>query len=105
MVYVTHRRVKRTQLYLDEEMARLLAAESRRRGTTVSALVRDAVVKGYGRQAEEDRGAIIERLAGIWEGRRSIGADFLRRVRRSARPARWAGGAGGKVPPRHRRHH
>jgi hypothetical protein len=36
-----HHRVKRTQLYLDEETARVLAAESR--GTTVSRLVRDAV--------------------------------------------------------------
>jgi len=38
--------VRRTQLYLDEEMIRLLAAESRRRGTTMAALVRDAVAQG-----------------------------------------------------------
>jgi hypothetical protein len=47
--------VRRTQLYLDEEMSRLLAAESRRRGTTVSWLVRDAVAARYGTRAASDR--------------------------------------------------
>jgi hypothetical protein len=105
MTYTTG--VKRTQLYLDEEMARLLAAEGRRRGTTVSELVRDAIVRRYGRQAKEDRGAIIERLAGVWADRKDIGDgdDFVRRMRRSARPSRWGGGRGGEVSSRHRRHH
>jgi hypothetical protein len=99
--------MKRTQLYLDEEMARLLAAESRRRGTTVSALVRDAVLKGYGRHAEQDRGEIIERLAGVWADHPDLGSskEFVRRERRSTRPARWGQGRSGKVPPRHRRPH
>jgi hypothetical protein len=99
--------MKRTQLYLEEEMARLLAAESRRRGTTVSALVRDAVVKGYGRQGRDDRAGIIERLAGVWADRQDLGSsgDFVRRVRRSSRSERWGRGRGGTVSPRHRRHH
>ena len=99
--------MKRTQLYLDEEMARLLAAESRRRRTTISALVRDAVERGYGRRTGEDRGATIDRLAGVWRDRKDLGSGdaMLRRLRRSTRTVRWMGGAGGEVPPRHRRHH
>jgi len=106
-MYAIHRQMRRTQLYLDEEMARRLAAESRRRGTTVSELVRDALVRGYGRGAREDRGAIIDRLAGVWSGRTDLGATatLVRRLRRSARPKRWRRGDGGKVSPRHGRHH
>jgi len=98
--------VRRTQLYLDEEMIRLLAAESRRRGTTMAALVRDAVAQGYGRARPNERSAIIDRLAGMWGDRSDLGstARAVRRLRESVRSERWKG-AGGQVPPRHRRHH
>jgi hypothetical protein len=106
-MYTIHRQVRRTQLYLDEDMARLLAAESRRRGTTVSWLVRDAVATQYGRQPGGDRSAIIGRLAGVWAGRDDIGRteEIVRRERRSRRSQRWVGRRGGEVPPRQRRHH
>jgi hypothetical protein len=95
--------VKRTQLYLDEEMSRLLAAESRRRGTTVSWLVRDAVATQYGRTTASERGAIIDRLAGVWKDRDGIAtASWLRNLRTSRRPERWGGG-GAEVPARQRR--
>jgi hypothetical protein len=99
--------MKRTQLYLDEEMSRLLTAESRRRGTTVSALVREAVASAYGRRDTDAGRAIIHRLAGVWAGHDTLGEtqDFVRSVRRSTRPERWATGARGKVSARHRHHH
>jgi Ribbon-helix-helix protein, copG family len=99
--------MKRTQLYLDEDMSRLLTAESRRRGTTVSALVREAVAATYARQDTEDRQAIIRRLAGVWADREDLGdtEEFVRSLRRSVRPERWTGGRSGKVSARHRRHH
>ena len=79
-MYVIHRMVRRMQLYLDDEMARLLTTESRRRGTAMSKLVRDAVAQQYGRQASNDRGAIIDRLASIWADREDLGntADMVR---------------------------
>lgn len=106
VVYGIHHGMKRTQLYLDEEMSRLLTAESRRRGTTVSALVREAVVATYGSGKTEDRGEIIDRLAGVWAGRDDIGdADaFVRDLRRSARPSRWTRETRA-LPARQRRHH
>jgi hypothetical protein len=99
--------MKRTQLYLDEEMSRMLAAESRRRRTTVSALVREAVLHRYGPAQSEERGSLIERLAGVWADRNDIGPGeaFVRRLRRSRRSERWSGKRGGKVPSRQRRHH
>jgi hypothetical protein len=99
--------MRRTQLYLDEECARLLAAESRRRGTTVSALVREAVDQAYGKDSAKDRHVLIERLAGIWSDRADL-ADtdaIVRSLRQSARPARWGGRQSGQVPARQRRRH
>ena len=83
--------MRRTQLYLDEECARILAAESRRRGTTVSALVREAVDQAYGKDSAKDRHVLIDRLAGVWSDRADLdkaGAVdvVVRALRQSARP-------------------
>ena len=106
-MYVIHRRMRRTQLYLDEEMSRLLTAESRRRGTTVSALVREAVAATYGRRSGDEGRTIIHRLAGVWADRDDLGdtEEFVRGLRRSTRAERWGQDRRGKVSPRHRRHH
>ncbi|HJW70902.1 MAG TPA: CopG family transcriptional regulator [Candidatus Binatia bacterium] len=96
--------MKRTQLYLDEEMSRLLAAESRQRGTTVSSLVRDAIATRYGTRAAPDRRAIIDRLAGVWKDRNNVDAErWLRGLRVSRRSERWGGGGDVAVPARQRR--
>ncbi|HUI27030.1 MAG TPA: CopG family transcriptional regulator [Candidatus Kryptonia bacterium] len=99
--------MKRTQLYLDEDLARRLAAESRRRRTTVSALVREAVAATYAGRAVEDRGAMIHRIAGVWADRTDLGDTeaFVRSLRRSERLQRTVRGAGAKVSARQRRHH
>lgn len=43
--------MKRTTVMLDDEVDARLRREARRRGTTVSALVRDAVEQAYGPEA------------------------------------------------------
>ena len=83
--------MRRTQLYLDEATAQLLAAESQRRGTTVSALVREAVAAAYARTRAEDRRDLIAELSGVWADRADV-ADVeahVRKLRRSARSERW----------------
>ncbi|HXQ22314.1 MAG TPA: CopG family transcriptional regulator [Candidatus Acidoferrales bacterium] len=99
--------MRRTQLYLDEEMSRTLTAESRRRGTTVSALVREAVAAAYGRPEAADRHAVIQRIAGVWADRDDIGDTdaFVRGLRRSARLERWTRGTRAPVSARQRRDH
>ena len=106
-MYVIHRHVRRTQLYLDEECARMLTAESRRRGTTISALVREAVDRAYGSGSTRDRTVIIDRLAGVWSDRADLrNPDRVVRVlRESKRPGRWGDSGGGQVPARQRRRH
>lgn len=108
-MYGIHRCMKRTQMYLDEAMSRLLAAESRRRGTTVSFLVREAVAAAYGNQPmDKDRANIIRRVAGVWEDRTDLPAtgELVRELRRSTRSARWKGGPGNaQISARQRRHH
>lgn len=95
-MYAIHREMKRTQLYLDEEMSRILAAESRRRKTTVSELVREAVATAYGERRRGDRAAIIRRLAGVWKDRADLAdaGSVVRSLRRSDRTARWRQDAG-----------
>ena len=100
MLYIVP--MKRTQMYLDEDLSRVLASESRRRGTTVSALVREAVAAAYGAARTTDRTEIIHRLAGVWADRDDLGDTdaFVRGLRRSERPQRWRRGKRGKVSAR-----
>lgn len=84
--------MKRTQLFLDETAAQMLAAESRRRGTTVSALVREVISAAYGSPDPSGRQDLIRELSGIWAGRTDLAAvdAHVRALRRSNRSKRWA---------------
>ena len=64
--------MKRTQLYLDEQMARMLAALSRQRGTTVSQLVRESVRETYMSRKEMDKVALAQQLSGVWRNRKDL---------------------------------
>ncbi|MBI1817847.1 MAG: ribbon-helix-helix protein, CopG family [Deltaproteobacteria bacterium] len=99
--------MKRTQLYLDEDSARRLAAESRRRRTTISELVREAVAATYGGRAVEDRSAVIRQMAGIWAERDDMTDSYayVRNLRRSERPQRSVARRRGQVSSRQRHHH
>ncbi len=88
-MYTVHR-MKRTQLYLDPDMAKLLSAVSRERGATVSALVRECIRDKYGKKKTLDKAALARSLAGIWKGRKdlpSIGRE-VRRLRKDTRRQR-----------------
>ena len=76
--------MKRTQLYLDDDMARILATVSRQRGATISQLVRESVRATFGRAGALDKPAMARRLAGIWKDRTDLGdtGRFVRRLRK-----------------------
>ncbi len=82
--------MKRTQLYLDEEMSRMLAVVSRQRGTTVSELVRECVREKFGRNDAFDKLAIARRLTGTWKDRSDLGstARLVRSLRKDTRRRR-----------------
>ncbi len=79
--------MKRTQLYLEEEMARTLSALSRQRGSTVSELVRESVRERYMTGRKIDKGRLARQLAGIWSKRKDLkDIDlFLRALRKGTR--------------------
>jgi hypothetical protein len=79
--------MKRTQLYLDAEMARTLAALGRQRGKTVSQLVRESVQEKYMTRKELDKVSLARQLGGIWAKRRDL-QDIdrtLRKLRKGTR--------------------
>jgi len=93
-MYAIHRQkigMKRTQLYLDEEMARTLAALSRQKGTTVSDLVRESVRDKYMSRKEMDKVSLARQLSGIWRNRKDLRdiEGTIRRLRRGTRLRRF----------------
>ena len=79
--------MKRTQLYLSEEMARTLAALSRQKGATVSELVRESVREKYMGRKEMDKVTLARQLSGIWRNRKDLRdiEGTVRRLRRGTR--------------------
>ena len=79
--------MKRTQLYLDEEMARTLAALSRQKGTTVSELVRESVQEKYMSKKEVDKVSLARQLSGIWRSTKDLAEidETVRRLRKGKR--------------------
>ena len=65
-------RLKRTQLYLDEEMARTLKTLSRQKGMTVSELVRAGLRERYMSGKAIDKAALARNLSGIWKDREDL---------------------------------
>jgi Ribbon-helix-helix protein, copG family len=79
--------MKRTQLYLDEEMARTLAALSRQKGVSISELVRESVQEAYMSKKKVDKAALAKQLSGVWRHRKDLkNIDrYIRNSRRSKR--------------------
>ena len=64
--------MKRTQLYLDEDMARILDTLRRQRGTTVSELVRASLRERYMPGRDLDKVSLARELSGIWRGSKDL---------------------------------
>jgi hypothetical protein len=79
--------MKRTQLYLDEEMARTLETLSRQKGTTISELVRAGLREHYMPGKDLDKVALARGLTGIWKNRRGLkdAGAAVRKLRKGSR--------------------
>lgn len=77
-------RMHRTQLYLDRELHARLKALARRRGRTLSELVREALVAVYGPTQTEDWIKTLRGIEGLWRDREDLGPTdaYVRRLRR-----------------------
>jgi len=84
--------MRRTQLYLDDSLWETLHLRARRSGTTISALVRDAVRERYLGSLEERRTA-MQAVVGLWQDRKETADStaYIRGLRRGTRLKRLRG--------------
>ena len=82
--------MKRTQLYLDEDLAKILSTVSRQQGRTVSELVRECVREKFGEKKSVNKAALARQIAGVWRYRRDLGKTdrLIRRLRKDSRAGR-----------------
>jgi len=78
--------MRRTQLYLDDDLWNVLRARAREEGTTVSDLVRQAARERYLGKLEERRQA-MQALVGIRKDRSELSdsVEYVRRLRHGRR--------------------
>jgi hypothetical protein len=78
--------MKRTQLYLNEDIWKALHIRSRQQGTSISELVRQAVRDKYGSSPARRRQA-MQALVGMWKDRQDLpdSTTYVRRLRKGKR--------------------
>ena len=78
--------MKRTQLYLNEDIWKALHIRSRQQGTSISELVRQAVRDKYGSSPARRRQA-MQALVGMWKDRKDLpgSTTYVRRLRKGKR--------------------
>jgi len=84
--------VRRTQLYLDDDLWAALHSRARREDTTISDLVRQAVRERY-LGSRTARKTAMQAVVGIWQDRTDIGNTeaYVRRLRGGKRIKRLTG--------------
>jgi len=82
--------MKRTQLYLDDDIAKILSTVSRQRRTTVSELVRQCIREKFGQKERIDKVELVRQLGGLWKNRTDLGdtKKYVRRLRKDTRRRR-----------------
>lgn len=82
MLYI----MRRTQLYLDDDLWRALHAQAKSAKTTISELVREAVRERYAGDVEERQKAMRD-IVGIWRDRQDIqhSEAYVRGLRKGVR--------------------
>lgn len=71
----------RTQIYLSDDEAALLAELSARTGASRSELIRRAIRAQYAGQPAPDRLAALQASAGVWQGRPFTGERYVATLR------------------------
>ncbi|HEV2421115.1 MAG TPA: CopG family transcriptional regulator [Candidatus Acidoferrales bacterium] len=83
--------MRRTQLYLDDDIWKALHVQSRQRRTSISDLVRQVVRDRYGSSPANRRRAMTA-LVGMWKDRNDLpgATTYIRRLRKGKRLKRLA---------------
>jgi len=83
--------VKRTQLYLEEDVWKVLQTMARQTGTSISDLVRKAVRERYV-ASKVNREQVLMSVVGLWKDRSDLPETdtYIRRLRKGSRLGRLA---------------
>jgi len=76
--------MKRTQIYLDEEIYKYLKAESNRTGKTISEIIREKI-RAEINQSKENLIKAIDEVAGIWKDKAEDIEETVRNLRNGSR--------------------
>jgi len=76
--------MKRTQIYLDEEVYKFLKAESKRTGKSVSEIIREKLRTEIN-QSKENLVKAIDETAGIWQYKTEDVEETIRNIRKGNR--------------------
>lgn len=85
------KKMKRTQIYLDEDLIKILKIESKIKGVRMSELIREALRKEY--LKGEKKIYIVDEIAGLWRNRKLNVDKYIRSFRRGKRLRRLYGGS------------
>jgi hypothetical protein len=78
--------MERTQIYLTRAQAAALDDEARRKGTTRSHLIREAITERYGGQPHADRvTSALRATAGLWSHLSLSGEEYVAELRSGSR--------------------
>jgi len=83
--------MKRTQLYLEEDVWKVLQIMARQTGTSISDLVRKAVRERYV-ASKANREQVLMSVVGLWKDRSDLPETdtYIRRLRKGSRLERLA---------------
>jgi len=82
--------MKRTQLYIEEDVFKVLRRVSKEKAVSISELVRAAVKKVYALEKPDNADLILKESAGIWKDRKDIASaeQYVRQMRKDTRKER-----------------
>jgi hypothetical protein len=84
--------MKRTQLYLDEDVWKALHIQSRQSGKSISELIRETLREKY-KLSLANRKRVMQGWVGVWKDRDDLPATetYLRQLRKGTRRTRGLG--------------
>lgn len=82
--------MKRTQLYIEDDVFKILSRVSKEKEVSISELVRAAVRKVYALEKPVEADRILKEAAGIWKDRSDITSSdkYVRQMRKNSRKER-----------------
>lgn len=83
--------MKRTQLYIEDDIFKALQRISNEQMVSISELVRNAINKVYFKEKPADAEVVLKKAAGIWRDRQDIvsAEDYVRKMRKDTRRERF----------------